>query len=166
MARHKHTLASLFCDTYIREAPLNCFIMLPALLTNKALADNPSIILEKSGKKSNLTEFEGVPAYKIRHRFRKAILGRGDSALGLYGALNLIFKDAAIKILFQTPNVWLLNHNARAKKLRATEIAEHNRQRKLNPKAFLLHHECVARTKNMSVSHAAREQRRYSANVG
>lgn len=154
------TISDLFCDTYIRVETQNCYIMLPALLTNRALARNPSSILAPTGLCSNLVEIEGIPAYRIRHKFHKTIRARGDSVIGLYGALSLVFTENAIKSLFTMPNVWLLNHNALAKKKRATEISELNHQRKVNPSGFRLHTECLDRTKNLSIDKTVRLQRR------
>lgn len=163
MKNKSYTISQLFCDTYVRKGDVCSYIMLPALMVNKVLAQNPSIILAPTGKASNIVEFEGEPAYKIRHKFHKAILARGDNPLGLYGAINSIFSDAAIKSLFHVPNVWLLNHNARAKKQRITEVQQHRHERNINSSGIDIHRQCMERTRNMSVSKAARYTRSLSA---
>lgn len=165
MKNKPYTISQLFCDTYVRKGDVCSYIMLPALIVNKVLAQNPSIILAPTGKASNIVEFEGEPAYKIRHKCHKSILARGDNPLGLYGAINSIFSDAAIKLLFQVPNVWLLNHNARARKQRATDIQRYNYAKKHNPEGVALHHQCADRMRNMSVSQATRYTRRLSASA-
>lgn len=163
MKNKPYTISQLFCDTYVRRGDRCSFIMLPALMVNKRLAQNPSVLLAPTGKASNFVEFEGEPAYRVRHKFHKSIIARGDNPLGLYGAINSIFSDSAIKILFQVPNVWLLNHNARAKKQRTTEMQRFNYERKRNPEGVSLHNQCRERMRNMSVSQATRYTRMLSA---
>lgn len=163
MKNKPYTISQLFCDTYVRKSEQNSFILLPSLITNKSLAQNPASILMPSAKTANLVEFEGVPAYRIRHKYHNLILERGDNPLGLYGAINSIFSDAAIKLLFQVPNVWLLNHNARARKQRATDIQRYNYAKKHYPEGVALHNQCADRTRNLSVSQTARYMRSLSA---
>ena len=138
-------------------------IQLAPLLTDKVLAANPASILASSARRSSLVDFAGVPSYKIRTKFHRAILARGDNPLGLYGILEPVFTEAAIKSLFKVPDVWLLNHNARAKKRRAGEKCELNRLRRLDPAAAALHAQCVARLRNRSASAAMRDTNRLSA---
>lgn len=156
----KKTLSDLFCDTYIVSDGDSCYIQLPVVLTSSRYKDNIDLVLTQDASRARLVWHDGVPAYKVRHKFAKAIRDRGDSALGLYGALNLIFTEDAIRELFTFPNVWLLNHNARAKKQNARETNEVNRDKKQNPKGYQLHCECRHRTRNLSVVQSAKEERK------
>ena len=155
----KKTLASEFCDVYVVDATRCAYIMLPELLVKRGLAE---ALLAPTARPGNLVEFEGVPAYRIRRRFKNAILARGDSPTGLYGILEPIFTETAIRELFTTPNVWLVNHNERARKRREFEINEANRLRKKDPEGSALHLQCAYRTGNKSASAFAREQRALS----
>ena len=157
----KSTISQLFCDTYIRKTPSCCYILLPTLKVNRRFGENPSLILAPQGKASNIVEFDGEYAYRIRHRFRRAILARRDNPIGLYGALNLVFTEDAIKMLFKVPDIWLLNHNRHVQKSRATEINRLNyaRKRHREPESLSLHNQCAARTNNTSVSRCMREMR-------
>lgn len=157
----KSTISQLFCDTYIRETPSCCYILLPTLKVNRRFGENPSLILAPQGNASNIVEFDGEYAYRIRHRFRRDILARRNNPIGLYGALNLVFTEDAIKMLFKVPDIWLLNHNRRAQKSRATEINRLNyaRKRQRGPESLALHNQCAARTNNTSVSRCMREMR-------
>lgn len=159
MNQNRNSISDLFCDTYVRISAQCSYILLPKLLTNKRLWEHPQFLLSPTGKAKCLEEFEGVPAYRIRHKYRKAIREIGDSPTGLYGILNQLFSESAIKDLFSVPNVWVLNHNALAKKKQATERNLLNRMKKKDPKGFQLHGECVARTQNMSVKKTARKIR-------
>lgn len=159
MGKKRLTLAEQFCETYIRHAPECCYILLPVLLTNRVLGKNPEMLLVPEGKPQNIMEVDGVPAYRIRHKMQQAIIKRGDSPKGVYGALNQIFKDAAIKALFLEPNIWLLNHNALAKKQQATDLNRFNYLKKHDPKGLALHKQCFKRTNNRSVAITAREIR-------
>ena len=115
MNQNRNSISDLFCDTYVRISAQCSYILLPKLLTNKRLWEHPQFLLSPTGKAKCLEEFEGVPAYRIRHKYRKAIRELGDSPTGLYGILNQLFSESAIKDLFSVPNVWVLNHNALAK---------------------------------------------------
>lgn len=163
METRGQTLDEQFSGTYIKTGPMYSYILLPALLTNRKIGQNPEILLVPEGKPKNFVEFEGVPAYKIRHKLRKAILKRGDSPTGLYGALNQIFNEAAIKMLFLEPNVWLLRHNAFARKQQKTDQYRHNYLREHNKAGLALHNQCLKRTGNRSVVQSAREERSLSA---
>lgn len=152
-----HTLCGDFCDTYVVDGKIHSFLLLPKLLVDKYLAENIRAMLSPMGRAENLCEWEGTPAYRIRHKFHRAIRNRGNSATGLYGCLETIFKEEAIKAMF--PNVWLLNHNERARKRNAGETAERNRARKKDPEGFALRRQCESRMQNHSASWAAREER-------
>lgn len=155
----RQTIAEQFCETYVRHAPECCYILMPALLTNKTWGEKPEILLVPEAKTGNITMVDGEPAYRVRHKFKKAILERGDNALALYSIINQIFTDAAIKALFLNPNVWLLNHNALAKKQQITDLHRYNYLRKHDSKGMILHKQCFNRTINKSVANAARETR-------
>lgn len=159
----KETLASRFCDVYVADSPRCSYIMLPKLLTNRIQTE---ALLAPTARLKNLTEYDGVPAYKVRRRFKNAILARGDSPTGLYGILESIFTEVAIRGSFLDPNVWLLNHNERARKRREFEINEANRIRKKDPDGQALHVQCLFRTKNKSTTAFAREQRSLSNKRG
>lgn len=159
------TLSEQFCDTYVRLGGRVSYILMPKLLTDRALAERMPSLLNQ-GRPVNLVEFEGVPAYQIRHKFRRSLYRNGNNPIGLYGALESLFKEEAIKKLFTMPNVWLLNHNEVARKRRATEESVRNRERKLNPEGYRLRAQCANRTRNMSVSAAAREERELANGEG
>lgn len=155
----RNTLCDRFCDTYIAEGKINSFILLPKLLVDKRLAENITNLLSPSGRAENLCDFDGTPSYRIRHKFHRTIRNRGNSATGLYGALECIFSEQAIKELFVEPNVWLLNHNERARKQNATEESRLNHAKKVDPKGFALRKQCERRMQNMSVVRMVREER-------
>lgn len=112
-----------------------------------------------SARKSCIVEIDGIPAYQIRHKFHRAIRRRGDSATGLYGILNCIFTENAIRENFTLPNVWLLNHNAIARKRNITEESRMNHLRKQDTEGFRLHSECRRETSNRSAIRVVRDIR-------
>ena len=153
----RHTLCDEFCDTYIIDGKVHSFILLPKLLVDRRLAENIRSMLMPSADPEHLCDYDGTPAYRIRHKFHRAIRRRGNSPTGLYGALNTFFSDGAIKELF--PDAWLLNNNERARKRNAFEESERNHARKVDPKGFALHGQCAMRTRNLSVDRSVREGR-------
>jgi len=155
--RLRHTLCDEFCDIYVVDGKVHSFILLPKLLVDRRLGENRVALLSPTGKVENFCDCDGTPAYRIRHKFHRAIRRRGNSPTGLYGALNTFFSDGAIKELF--PDAWLLNNNERARKRNAYEASERNHARKVDPKGFALHGQCALRTRNLSVDRSVREGR-------
>ena len=153
------TVASLFCDTYVARDGANAYILLPELLTDRALAETPGLLFAKTARKCCFCEHDGIPAYRVRPKFVSALRKHGDNAKAIYNYLLYIFTESAVKRIFTMPNVWLLNHNAQAARLRATEECERNRLRKRDPAGFALHRQVSARVANRSASSAARDTR-------
>ena len=158
----RRTVSDQFCENYVESDAVASYILLPGILVSREYADHPERVLSTEGNRNRLVTRDGVPAYRIRHKFHKSMRFKGDHILGLYGDLAAIFTDAAIKELFISPNVWILNHNERARKRNATEEAAVNRARKLDPLGAALHTECASRTRNSSVSAATRYERKLS----
>lgn len=158
----RRTIGELFCETYVESDAKASYILLPGILVSREYAGHPERVLGTQGTRKRLIARDGVPAYQIRHKFHKTLRFRGNQILGIYGDLAAIFTDAAIKELFKMPNIWLLNHNERARKRNATEEAAVNHARKLDPSGAALHTECVVRTRNSSVSAATRYERKLS----
>ena len=153
----RHTLCDEFCDVYVVDGRANSFILLPRLLVDKKLAYDKAALLSPMGKVENFCECDGTPAYRIRHKFHRSIRVRGNSPTGLYGCLETFFTEAAIKAIF--PDVWVMNHNERARKRNAGEEAARNHARKVDPHGFALHGQCAMRTRNLSVDRTTREER-------
>lgn len=156
---HKKTLAEMFCETYVQEGTKCSYIMMPKLLTDRVLGECRESLLSPEARKSNLTEVEGVPAYRVRKRFVKNMLKCKDDPIGLVHALRYVFTDDAMKALFSCPNIWLLCHNAKARKARYQEECEERHQMRVNKEACVLHRQCVDRTRNVSVRSASVEIR-------
>ena len=158
----RRTISDLFCETYVESDAAASYILLPGILVSREYADHPERVLGPEGNPKRLITRNGVPAYRIRHKLHNAMRFRGFHVMGLYGDLAAIFTDAAIKELFKSPDIWLLNHNERARKRNATEEAAVNHARKLDPSGAVLHTECASRTRNSSVSAATRYERKLS----
>ena len=153
----RHTLCDEFCDVYVVDGRVHSFILLPKLLVDRQLAENIRSMLMPGATPEHLCDCDGTPAYRIRHKFHRAIRRRGNSATGLYGALNTFFNEEAIRLMF--PDVWLKNHNELARKRNAGEESARNHARKIDPKGFALHGQCAMRTRNLSVDRTVREER-------
>ena len=161
----ENTLAEKFCETYVQEGARCSYIMMPKLLTDRVLGEGREALLSPVARKSNLTEVEGVPAYKVRKRFVKNMLKCKDDPIGLVHALRYVFTDDAMKALFSCPNIWLLCHNAKARKTRYQEDCEDRHQKRVNKDACLLHRQCADRTRNASVRFASIEMRNMGRNA-
>lgn len=153
-----HTLADRFCENYVRFGGRCSYILLPRLLVDKAMADADRI-LQPNARRDNLVEFEGTPAYRIRNKLVVALHRHRNNIKALFAALCQMFTEEAIRELFTEPNIWILNHNEQAWRLRTAEINEENRLRKLGKGPSELHRECKRRTANKSTVWALRELR-------
>lgn len=156
----KHTsIADLFCDTYIVSEGCCSYIMLPSLLIDASRGGQLAYILQPNAREQCLTEFEGVPAYRIRNRFAKSIRRKKNNVKAIFADLNLVFTDNAIKQCFTLPNIWLLNNNVQARIRRAKEVNIENRMRKIDPAGYALHKQVENRMSNKSVRQCTREER-------
>ena len=153
-----HTLADRFCENYVRCGGRNSYILLPRLLVDKAMADADRL-LQPCARRKNLVEFEGTPAYRIRNRLVVALRRHRNNIKALFAALYSMFTEEAIRELFTEPNIWILNHNEQARRIRTAEINEENRLRKIGKGPSAIHRECEARTANKSTAWAMRELR-------
>lgn len=156
------TIAERFCDTYVVSDPSGnwSYILVPGLESNSRLMSNQSLIFGTGANLKKFTTFEGVPAYQIRNKFIDEIKRRADSAVGVYSCINWIFSEEVIKTYFTTPNLWILNNNAKAIKRSRTEISQRNRRRKTTSRDQLeIERDTRFMTRNLSVRTAAREMR-------
>lgn len=158
----RKTLADQFCETYVVAERGCSFILMPVLLTDRVLGENRQSLLSPGARVDWLTEKDGVPAFRVRTKFHRSLRQHRDNARALFNALNYIFTESAIKRLFTMPNIWLANHNEQARKRNATEESALNHLKKVDPAGFALHAQCAARTRNTSVSIAARKERQLS----
>lgn len=152
------SISDLFCNNYVISEVRSSYILLPGI-TDEAMQEGKMPFLQHNARNGCLTKFDDTIAYRVRHRFVKSLRKRQDNVCALFADLHMIFTEDAIKRCFANPNVWLLNHNAHAKRLRATEEHAENRMRKLDPEGYALHMQVQNRTSNRSARQHAVEER-------
>lgn len=137
------------------------FILLPILLKDKRLAENPKeFVFTPNARHTEITDIEGCPAAWVRVKLIEHLRGLNDNVGGIIMQLRYLFTEDVIKRCFTLPNIWLLNHNIVARKKATYEMQMRNHMLKRVPKEELrLHADVDRRMQNRSVSSATRELR-------